>query len=273
MAVTSLSDLAAGLAVGQRFLVTKSAQAASEAAAVAQSFLDRGGSPGAATLATTLGGSNFTAASAGAVPLVDPSPALLYLAGLTATVSTPGELTIHDLLWQNGGISATTTTAQTVNSAAFPARDNAGATSGAGVELWLAVFTANATNASPITNTTASYTNSAGTSGRTATIASVPATLTAGSMVKFQLQGDDVGVRSVQSLTLGTSYGAGTLALLAMRRIADVPIAVAATPYQWSWGDLGLPQVFAGSYLHFGFVPTGAVAAALTALWLTFAQK
>lgn len=268
-----MSDLVGGMAAAQRAFFSKSAQGAAEASGIAQSFLDRGGNPGSATLPSSLNGSNFTSASGGTFPFVDPSPASLYLGGLTGSVTVAGELLVHDLLWMNGGISVTTTTSQAITSPTFPARDSAGSTNGAGLELWLACFGTSTTNASAITNTTVGYTNSAGTSGRTATIASVPATLTAGSIIRFQLQGDDVGVRSVQSVTLGTSYVTGNLYLMVMRRLADVPVPTATTVFDRSWDQLGLPLVFAGTFLHLAAVPTTTVAVAINSLQLTFPQK
>lgn len=273
MTIATLSDLVGGMAAAQRAFVQKSAQSAAEGVGVAQSFLDRAGNPGAATLPLTLAGANFTSASAGAVPFADPSPGSAYLGSLTGVLTVAGELLVHDLLWANGGISPTTTTAQAITTPTFPARDANGSTNGAGLELWLADFSATASNASPITNTAASYTNSAGTAGRTATIASVPATLTAGSLMKFQLQGDDVGVRSVQSLTLGTSWGLGTPCLMVMRRLADVPVPAAGTVFAYGWDQLGLPLVYPGTFLHLAAVPAAASAVAVTSLQLLFPQK
>ncbi|MFO0749129.1 MAG: hypothetical protein U1F43_26225 [Myxococcota bacterium] len=65
------------------------------------------------------------------------------------------------------------------------------------------------TNVSAVTNMTMTYTNSAGTGSRTGTIGELPATAVAGTFVQFQLDSGDVGVRSIQSLTLGTSLVTG----------------------------------------------------------------
>ena len=76
---------------------------------------------------------------------------------------------------------------------------------------------------------TLSYTNQAGTSGRTATIASFPATAVAGTFVPFQLAAGDTGVRSIQSITLGTSYGGGAIHLVAYRILARLELPIANT--------------------------------------------
>lgn len=273
MSITSISDLVAGLAAAQRYLVTYAAQANAEAAGVTQSLLDRAGVPGAATLPTTLAGTAFTQASTGGVALVDPNPASLYLAGATINASLAGQLTLFDLLWANGGITATTTTGQTVTSATFPSRDLNSAALGEGCEMWLAVHTADGGNVSPVTNTTATYTNSGSTGSRSATIASYPATPRAGSMVKFTLAAGDTGVKSVQTLTLGTSYVSGTLNMLVVRRLADFAIPGATQAYQFNYGDVGLPKVLPTSFLFWAFTPASAAVGAINTAWLTFAAK
>lgn len=69
---------------------------------------------------------------------------------------------------------------------------------------------------------TQSVTNSDGTAGRTATIASFPATAVIGTVVWFQLAAGDRGVRSIQTVTLGTSYAAGAVSLIAARLLSSV---------------------------------------------------
>jgi hypothetical protein len=165
------------------------------------------------------------------------------LAGLSAAATVSGKLMLADRLWHNASITSTTTTAQTINSATLPARDSAGTTNGAGVLVGLEVSTAT-TNGSAITNTTLNYTNSAGVSGRTATIASFPATAVAGVFVTFQLQAGDVGVRSIQSLTLGTSYGSGVIHLVAYRVVAELVVAQANSGDSMDAIRLGLPEMF-----------------------------
>jgi hypothetical protein len=159
---------------------------------------------------------------AGALPYKNAVTGNNYLAAFTATATVACQLYLDDMLWVNSGVVVTTTTAQTINSVAFPARDANGSTDGAGVQIGILVTTAT-TNAGAITNTTMSYTNSAGVAGRTATITAVggfPATGVVGTFVPFELAAGDVGVRSIQTLTLGTSYVAGAISLLAFRRIA-----------------------------------------------------
>lgn len=136
-----------------------------------------------------------------------------------------------DVFWVNNVLTVTTTTAQTVNSVAFPARDANGSSNGVGFQVGILVTTAT-TNVGAITNTTLTYTNQDNTGSRTATMATFPATANIGTFMPFQLQAGDTGIRSIQSVTLGTSYGGGAISLIVYRVISGQPcvIANAGTP-------------------------------------------
>jgi hypothetical protein len=131
-----------------------------------------------------------------------------------------------DVLWVNSGITVTTTTAQSITTPTLPARDVNGTTNGEGCMIAMLTTTAN-TNAAVISNSTVSYTNSDGTSGRTATLTAIagsqiPATPVVGTIVWFNLQAGDRGVRSIESITLGTSLGAGAVSLMICRDLANI---------------------------------------------------
>ena len=63
--------------------------------------------------------------------------------------------------------------------------------------------------------------------GKTATISSFPATAVIGTFVPFQLAEGDLGIRSIQSITLGTTLTAGAISLIAFNFLATVPVTVA----------------------------------------------
>ena len=138
-------------------------------------------------------------------------------------------------MWVNSGLVVTTTTAQSITQPTLPARDNNGSTSGLGVYAGILVTTAT-TNGSAITNMTMSYTNSDGTPGRTATIASFPATAVIGTFVPFLLAAGDKGIRSIQSITLGTSLVAGAISLICFNPILSNSVLLANT------GSLAYPK-------------------------------
>lgn len=170
----------------------------------------------------------------------------VHVARLAGTTAAAGGWILCDRLWHNSGFTQATTTAETVNSVAFPARDVNGSTNGVGVLVGLEVSTAT-TNAGAITNTTMSYTNDAGTAGRTATIPSFPATGVAGTFVPFQLAAGDTGVRSIQSLTKGTSYAGGTMHLVAYRPIMMLPFTVTNIGAAVDGVSAGLPRMYDSS--------------------------
>ncbi len=174
------------------------------------------GTPGVAGRALTYSGES----GAGFLDWRDPASGNRnYLKSFVAAASGACSIWLADLLWVNSGLVVTTTTSQTVNSVAWPARDRDEASDGRGVIVGVLV-TGATTNGAAVTTITMSYTNSDGVAGRTATIASFPATCTAGSLILFQLEAGDVGVQSVQSIALGTSLVSGSISLVALRRIA-----------------------------------------------------
>lgn len=182
------------------------------------------GTPGVAGRTTD----GTTSTDAGCLLIANPSTGANYLVQSSVAASVAHFFNLFDVLWVNSGLVVTTTTAQTVNSVTFPARDVNGSTNGEGVFVGILVTTAT-TNVGAVTNTTMSYTNSDGTAGHTATIASFPATAVIGTFVPFQLQAGDRGVRSIQSVTLGTSYAAGAISIIAYRPLDSQPMLVANT--------------------------------------------
>jgi hypothetical protein len=246
-----------------------------EAAGVDYLFAKDTGTPGAWAPGTpgvagrTCDGT--TAADAGCLPVRTPPSGSAYLLRYEQGGSLGHRAYLVDKLWVNSGLVVTTTTAQTVGSVAFPARDLFGGTAGVGVRLGIYVSAAT-TNASAVTTITASYTSSDGVPGRTATIASFPATCVAGSIVYFRLQAGDEGVRSVESVTLGTTLGGGTIHLVALVELVATP-AIAAfigDSAPAALGSLGV-RLYPGACLSPACVPSAATA--LTVYGSIFVQE
>lgn len=106
-----------------------------------------------------------------------------------------------DRLVHSGGLSGTTTGAQTTN---LPTAALTRYTSGEGVFAALEIYTTIGTTA---TTATVSYTNQAGTAGQTspAFVFGGTGNRTAGTMIIIPLADGDTGVRSVESVTLAAS--------------------------------------------------------------------
>lgn len=240
MAITSLASLVAGLQTPVEF---GKSSATGEAANVLHSVAYTAHTPAAAfTPGPGLVGASLTT-YAGQLPFNNPITGNAYLATVEVCASVNGQFILYDRLWHNSGLIPTTLTAQTINSTAWPARDRVGTTDGDAVRVALEV-SASTTNAGAIANTTMSYTNSAGVAGKTATMTSFPATAQAGTFIPFELAAGDTGIRSVQTVTLGTSYVAGTLHLVAYRVLAMLPTVAASTPALKDYAALGLPRLY-----------------------------
>lgn len=244
--ITTVSGIVAGLKPPAGF---SKAAFTGEAAGQWHNLGTVGGNPGAWALGAPgmAGASVIANALGGAIPFDNPTSGEARLARLLHSLGANiAALMLFDLLWYQSGIAEATTTGQTINSVSWPARDKAGSINGDGVEIWMHCTTAT-TNVGAIANTTLGYTNQAGTAGRSAgLVSSWPDTAVAGTMVPFGLQGSDRGVRSVQTVTLGTSYAGGQVELVALRRIATLPLGVPIA----DWATLGFPRLFNDSALY-----------------------
>lgn len=226
------------------------------------------GSPGPGlTPATTAGGVALSSTSAvvnGQLYHQDPVSGNSYLARFQGQATQPGVLMLCDRLMQVGGtsagaaISVTTTTAQTINTGALPARDIAGATSGAGVQWGLEVITATgAGTATPAIG----YTNSGSTAGRTASLVDTYVASSAiGAFYRFGMQAGDVGIKSVESLTLSVSMTSGSIALVAYRVLASLELAGGFIPNAVDALTAGFPQEYNGVVPFLIFVPSTTTA-------------
>lgn len=230
------------------------------------------GRPGAmATPSSGLAGAAVTSSRAGTLPIPGAVAGLnIYLAGMDVSqAGNIGAVLLADRLWDNSGITVTSTGAQTVNSATWPARDTSGSTFGAGILVGIEVSATLGNGA--VSNTTMSYTNSAGTAAHTATIPSFPASAPTGTFVPFALAAGDVGVRSIQSLTLGTSYVSGTMHLVAYRVLAVIPTPQANIASSQDFLQLGMPRVWDSSALQLMYLLSGTAGGAVQTS-LNFAQ-
>ena len=208
-------------ATGQPIFVYKVGTAA-EAAGSFYSWAKDPGAPGAWSPGTPgLAGratDGMAAPDAGCLPLWTPTGALYLTKSALANTVAALDL-VYDVMLVNSGIVVTTITAQTLNTVALPARDQNGAANGRGVYAGLLV-TAATTNAGAIANCTISYTNQDGVAGRTGTMSSFPITAVIGTVVLFNLAAGDSGIRSVQSITLGTSLVTGAVSLILFRAVS-----------------------------------------------------
>jgi hypothetical protein len=260
MAITTISGAIDGAQPPVRY--TKNTAVASAAAGNWTTHWYTATDPPAASAGSAgLAGEALTSAT-GQIPWHNPPSGNTYLLNsrlVEYSSAGHGGYMICDRLWQNSGITVTTTTAQTIDSVAWPARDMNASTNGAGV--WIALEVSSATGAGAATPTI-EYTNSAGSGTKTGTCLRYSASAAAGRIHFFDLAAGDVGVRSIQTITLGVSLTSGTVHLVALRPICFITVpSLTGAPRSDLRADIlgaGFAQLYNNSVLQVIGVPNGS---------------
>lgn len=212
------------------------------------------GIPGAAVAPSPgMAGAALTS-YAGQIPFPSIASGKRYLSRFIGQATVPGTLLLCDRLWHNSGITITSTSAQTINSAAWPARDSNAATSGEDILIGLEVSAATGAGTPTLT---LSYTNSAGTSGKTATNAvATVASSAIGTFYPFSLAAGDVGVQSIQTYTQSATWTSGTVHLVAYRILAALELNNNNTGNAIDALTGGFPELFADTVPFLLFIPS-----------------
>ena len=190
----------------------------------------------------------------GSIPISNASTGNNYLTELIMQANVNHSHLFFDVLWVNSGIVVTTTTAQAIVSPTLPARDINGDVIGEGCMIAMLTTTAN-TNAAAIANSTISYTNSKGVAGRTARLSAIAGSQITispviGTITWFNLDAGDTGVRSIESITLGTSLVAGAVSFMICRDIANIGTTIANVAAQKVIGAPGIKLFNGTTMLH-----------------------
>lgn len=225
------------------------------------------GFPGAGAYDTTLAGVALSGTSAqvnGQLPFADPVSGNSYLARFQGAATQAGTLILADRLWHNQ-LTINSTGAQTVTSATFPARDNAGSTNGAGVQLAVEVEAACGAQNAVIS---VSYTNQAGTASRTGSFVYAPSGFVSsaaiGAFLPIALQAGDTGVRSVETATFSTAWTTGTVHLVAYRPLVALELPAGLTPNAVDAITSGFPRMFNGTVPFLVFIPSTTTASVIS---------
>lgn len=150
----------------------------------------------------------------GALPLDNAtSPHLLFLFLMCAGGGYSGNLFYYDRLWHVGGINLNITSTQTFTGVTAPTRH----TDGIGNQLLLEITTAPGSTAATLSVVYTDQNDAA----QTATFV-VPASATLYRCDFLALGGDGLGVKSVQSATLGGGMGGAGVANLVMCNVRDI---------------------------------------------------
>lgn len=190
----------------------------------------------------------------GSLPIANASVGNNYLTELIMQANVNHSHLFFDALWVNSGIAVTTTTAQAITTPTLPARDINGSTNGEGCMIAMLTTTAN-TNAAAIANATVNYTNSKGVASRTARLTAIagsqiPVSPVIGTIVWFNLDAGDTGVKSIEGITLGTSLAAGAVSLIIARDVASIGTTIANVAAQKVIGAPGIKLYNGTCLLH-----------------------
>lgn len=193
----------------------------------------------------------------------------LYLLHATALATAPGALVLYDRLLHIGNLSGTVTTAQTVGGVIT--RN----TGGVGNEIWVEIYTQIGATGTTIT---ASYTNQAGTSGKTTTAVTFGATNNreAQRMIRLPLASGDSGVQSIQSVTvLATTGTAGAFGVTLVHPLAELQVGVSGcgTVRDYMAGLPDCPLIEPGACLAWIWLPQTASVLEQMYGSLQFAEK
>lgn len=186
-----------------------------------------------------------------------------YIKAVNVSAATSGIFMLCDLLWHNSGLSLTSTTSQTINSAAFAARDSNESANGEGVIVALFI-TGSTGSGTPVLSL--GYTNQSGTASRSsnAVTASLSSTA-AGASYFFSLQDGDTGIRSIQSYQQDATWTSGTAHLAAFRPILTVPVYSSVKRYYADITENGLIKIFNSSVLFGLFFSSNGTMSGLSA--------
>lgn len=240
----------------QRLQVVKTA-ARTTVALIPFSMFDLAGQPGAGVIAgtSTAAGVVPTDATAGC-PVINFTSGVGYLSKVEYYNTVASRLEIADMLFKAGAYAFTAGTtslsSQPAISQRCPDYPGSGNAFGVGNEIWIEVSTAFVTGTAWQVQIT--YTNAAGTTGRTSIISAAfgAAALTLGKMFQMALQSGDSGVQKIESVIVtngGTAMTAGNFNVLMLRPLWFNRVTIA------NGGDIndlfktGLPIVYTDSAL------------------------
>lgn len=162
----------------------------------------------------------------------------LYITCSQLNMGSAGQIWLYDRIWSCSGFNGTLTTAQAITG--FPALTR-GDLTGLGLEIWIECYTATGGTAG---NITVQYTNSDGTAGRNTISQAHIASMPANRMYQVFLQAGDLGVRSIQSITMSASTGtAGNFGVTLMRRVGHMRCVVAGIGETMDYAQMGMPTI------------------------------
>ncbi len=215
------------------------------------SYFDVAGNPGGGTLAgsSTANGVVPTDATAGC-PTINAfgGGAKGYLSQIDFGNTVACRMRLFDMLFKAGAYAfnaATSLASQPAYSSRIP-----GGTDYNGLQIWFEAVTAFTGNLS----LAVTYTNEAGTTGRTTGTIAFGFAPTLGRMVQLPLQAGDRGVQKIESVT-ATVSSVGTFNILVLRELWSARVRSVNDGGTHGPLETGMPEVFADSALVVAVCP------------------
>lgn len=219
------------------------------------------GNPGASSAGSAgVNGEAVTASIgasvAGRIPRTNPSSGNAHLARLAMTTNVAGSLWLIDRLWQNSGLTVTSTSAQSISPVTLPARCGDGTNNGANV---MAAIEWSATGGAGIPTVTLTYTDQDGNTGATGTFTGV-ASPPVGTFEIFTLASGDTGIRAPTSFIQSATRTSGTMHLVLFRVLAQMECPLANVGNAIDAITAGLPKIYDDSVLQLVWFPSATTA-------------
>lgn len=225
----------------------------------AASFWTYDGMPAGGAVPTS--GAIPTRTTQGALPFTAPGGSReKWLIGAGITANQGGVFLLYDRLFHIGGLSGTSTDDQSVQGdPASPALTRN--TGGAGNIVWYEIYDLLGLGLRTLTMT---YTNQAGTAGRTSTINIGGGNFREATRAqRIPFAGGDTGVRAVEKVALNTDTGTvGDFGITIANPLAFIPLGAAGV---LGWRDYttglpGIPAIDPNACLALMFIPSTTVA-------------
>lgn len=255
MAITTLDGVLAGFRPPESFFKNTGTM---ELAGAWHTTRYAAGRPGASAAPSAGVNGNAVTASdyAGEIPRTNPGSGNAYLGRLAVNAGLGGTLALIDRLWDNSGLTTTSTAAQAITPVTIPARDRDGSTNGVDV---LAAMEWSAAGGAGTPTVTLTYTNDAGATGKTGTLVG-NTTPAAGTIEIFNLAAGDTGVRAPTSFIQSATRTSGTMHLILFRFIAFVEVPGTALGNAVDALTSGMPRIYDDSNLELWWLPSATTA-------------
>lgn len=235
MAITSMASLSAAIAsTAQTRMFSKGTTTV--AAQAWHSTWTIGTLPSAASSPTTA--ATCSSASAGALAFTNATIGTIRVVELCASSDLPRPYYLYDRLAHMGGLSGSTTLTQTVGVDVSSLTTRIGQSGYSEVEWWLEWYTSTGTTSVVATIT---YTNGAGTSGRTTNV-TIPSSTISRRMIRI-IGSNGEPIKSIQSIQHVSTGGTGNYGVTAMRCVTSATTTTTSTSCMIDWYELGLPSV------------------------------